>query len=577
MFFPLTALADDVIYDKELGDNEDYFFMRGVSTKDGGYAALAVENTFNDSGGNNSGPKKTAKSSNELEPSPSDSEDNTNYLYIIKYSKNGEQQWVNRYSMPDEPWGCNEYSGLSSVCRNFQEAEFLGFAELDNGNLMVVSNYFRLLISDTGTLISTLSMDSKFYNYVGFRCNSEGEGTACVAIGENGVNSESDNTEKLLGMIFTINEDGSIGKTFQIPCLQVVISEDAPSVGVPVSFFKNNDDNYVMETVEGIIPWLYILDGNLNRISKVPVLIRNSSINIIQQVGDIYWITGQYSNNDYFGAYIKYAGPYAMSKTSYVTYNPEINNVLQEKVISEALIDINNEISDDTKAILIKNMALGVLGLLDGFRDGKYVSAFDINFAYREAVNSNERSTVNYDFNFIRMDSTLDEIYNYQLASGQTQNDDVLLGGLFTSVLRLTDGADVILTNVGRDGGIRGRHVKIAKKNTVSAVIENKDDVTFEKSVYEPGDVVKIQLKQKDGYYVDKVIVRDENGNEIEYDKKNQTFIMPDSDVTVEVQYREIKQVKTGIFLTTILSLLAIGTVSFSTFRYFKKQKPIGM
>lgn len=82
-----------------------------------------------------------------------------------------------------------------------------------------------------------------------------------------------------------------------------------------------------------------------------------------------------------------------------------------------------------------------------------------------------------------------------------------------------------------------------------------------------------VLLRQKDGYYVDKVIVRDESGKIIPVDMKNQTFVMPTSDVTVEVQYKKIGQVKTGIITSILLSVGAIVLLGLSSMKYFKKQK----
>ncbi len=565
-FIPTKSLALDATYDKKMGSSSDnYIAMRGVATKDGGYAVLAFRN--------NSSNGRIAI--------------DDGLIYIIKYSADGEELWVKNYSVPTPPEDCYDYWDSYNQqnvqqCNSLRSSMLFGFTELDNGNLILISNYYKMVFSDNGTLISPQNMTEDFYNYMGFRCDNEGEGTVCVAIGGNTFNGDRNNSqEKLWGRIFKVNEDGSIDKTYQIPSLQIIISENAPSVGVPVSIFRNNDGNYVMETIEGIIPWIYVFDSNLNQISKTPVIIRNSSINIIQQVGDIYWIAGQFSNNDYFGAYIKYAGQFSLSKTSYVTFNQELNNVLNEKIITEAQIDIQEieeqgKVDEQTADLLAKSGALGIIGLFDGFRDGKYISTFDANFT-NLINNSSSNSMINYDFSFMRLDSNLEEIDRYEIVKGISQNEgSVLEGGMFSSILRLSDGSDVVLTNIMSDGSINARHIKFGKKNVVLPTTTSSDDVILEKNVYEPGDVVKVQLRQKDGYYVDKIIVRDATGKIIDVGADN-TFIMPDSDVTIDVQYKKIEQVKTGVVLSTLLSLLALGFVGFTTVKYFKQKRPIGM
>ncbi|MBQ6323497.1 MAG: hypothetical protein IJI22_01555 [Bacilli bacterium] len=572
---PFKVFAIEPVYDKVEWEDTEHIFLRATATSDGGYAVIVVPKDFLSSS-SYTGDRK--------------------YIDINKYSSNGENLWSNRFFLPEQPEDCSNYHWQynpqtgrdEQVCDKVDSTPLMGFTELDNGRLIVVSNYFRLLIASDGTLISIDDMGSQYYDYKAFRCENEGEGTACAAIGGdkttifNIFNGNNVRNERVKGRIFTLADDGSISNTFDIPCLPIVVADNATSIGVPVSIFKNEDDNYVVETIESVIPWVYVFDKNLRQISKKPVLIRNSSIKILEQIGDIYWINGQFNNGNYFGAYIKYNANLANSKVSYVTFNSAMNDVVNERVFADAFIDIlaiqqSGRPNEEVMNALLEGAMAGVVGIFDGFRDGKYISLFDTetNLPY----DLNDISQVDFNADFLRLDSSLNEFDRYNLISvpkgGMSEQifNESLIRLMFSSIVRLEDGADVVVLNVNQNGVPATRHIKFGKQFTVSAVPQNVSDVTFTSSVYEPGDVVTVQLRQRDGYYIDKVIVRDGTGKIIDFNQKNHTFIMPDSDVTVEVQYKKINQVGTGALLTTILSLLALGGAGYSVFRFFKKQQ----
>ena len=108
----------------------------------------------------------------------------------------------------------------------------------------------------------------------------------------------------------------------------------------------------------------------------------------------------------------------------------------------------------------------------------------------------------------------------------------------------------------------------ITKFTYPKRVIEsNSDDVEVVTGSY-PGKNVTLTPKEKAGYYVKRIIVRDSTGKEIEVSSDN-TFVMPDDDVTIEVIYekRETETIinpdtaSTISIVLVIMSILVLGTI----------------
>ncbi len=108
----------------------------------------------------------------------------------------------------------------------------------------------------------------------------------------------------------------------------------------------------------------------------------------------------------------------------------------------------------------------------------------------------------------------------------------------------------------------------ITKFTYPKKVIESKNnDVEVLDYTY-PGKVVTLKPKEKAGYFVKRVIVRDSSGKEIEVSNNN-TFVMPDDDVSIEVIYekRETEPVinpdtaSTISVILVLVSIVVFGTV----------------
>lgn len=108
----------------------------------------------------------------------------------------------------------------------------------------------------------------------------------------------------------------------------------------------------------------------------------------------------------------------------------------------------------------------------------------------------------------------------------------------------------------------------ITKFTYPKKVIESKNnDVEVLDYTY-PGKVVTLKPKEKAGYFVKRVIVRDSSGKEIEVSNDN-TFVMPDDDVSIEVIY-EKRETEPAInpdtastisVILVLVSIVVFGTV----------------
>ncbi len=103
----------------------------------------------------------------------------------------------------------------------------------------------------------------------------------------------------------------------------------------------------------------------------------------------------------------------------------------------------------------------------------------------------------------------------------------------------------------------------ITKFTYPKKVIESKNsDVEVISDAY-PGKTVTVKTKEKTGYVVKRVIVRDSSGKEIEVSDDG-TFVMPDDDVSIEVVYEKkvesiITNPKTSSALCVALAIISIS------------------
>lgn len=90
----------------------------------------------------------------------------------------------------------------------------------------------------------------------------------------------------------------------------------------------------------------------------------------------------------------------------------------------------------------------------------------------------------------------------------------------------------------------------------------NSDDVEIVTDAY-PGKTVTVKVKEKTGYVVKRIVIKDSSGVEIEVSDDG-TFVMPDDDVSIEVIYEKkaeniITNPKTSSALCIALAIISIS------------------
>ena len=96
----------------------------------------------------------------------------------------------------------------------------------------------------------------------------------------------------------------------------------------------------------------------------------------------------------------------------------------------------------------------------------------------------------------------------------------------------------------------------VAKEEADGGTISVKTDAY-------PGEIVKVKVAVKEGYTLARIIVKDENGKEIEVNSDG-TFLMPDGKVTVSAIYKRLSNPDTmsaAYMVLGIVLLIAVGSL----------------
>ena len=179
-----------------------------------------------------------------------------------------------------------------------------------------------------------------------------------------------------------------------------------------------------------------------------------------------------------------------------------------------------------------------------------------------------------YDYNFVKKNE-----FDLSLLKKDEQiNLEARPGRFFYNILPTKDGF-ILLTDVQSPNGIdeEGRQnscFAMQKYSFLYNVETKKNDngtVSVDKNSLKNGEIVTYNVKAKEGYKLDKVIVTDEYGNSIEI--KDSTFTMPSSNVIVEAVF-VVDNPNTGVFISIGASLLfIIATVGIVVLNRTKVQK----
>ena len=85
----------------------------------------------------------------------------------------------------------------------------------------------------------------------------------------------------------------------------------------------------------------------------------------------------------------------------------------------------------------------------------------------------------------------------------------------------------------------KGEHVVIeSKKHTITLINDGKHGTVTVVAKEMSGESVTITVTPDNGYMLDTIEVKDANGNEVELDEDDMSFIMPDSNVTITVTWK---------------------------------------
>ena len=133
--------------------------------------------------------------------------------------------------------------------------------------------------------------------------------------------------------------------------------------------------------------------------------------------------------------------------------------------------------------------------------------------------------------------------YVVQAAAGITAYNDQTLAAAYTSqsIVVVQPGTDPVNPNPGGGGGgggSSGYSISVPSSSSIKG-----GSITVSPRSADKGDTVTITVKPDDGYELNKLIVTDAKGNELELTNKGNgkyTFSMPGSSVKIQVSFKEI-------------------------------------
>ena len=75
-----------------------------------------------------------------------------------------------------------------------------------------------------------------------------------------------------------------------------------------------------------------------------------------------------------------------------------------------------------------------------------------------------------------------------------------------------------------------------------------------------PGEIVPIEIKTEEGYVLERIVVTDKDGNELEV--TNNSFVMPEGEVLVKATFKRLTNPETSAIGYTIVLILLIGSIA---------------
>lgn len=283
--------------------------------------------------------------------------------------------------------------------------------------------------------------------------------------------------------------------------------------------------------------------------------------------GKLIW-KKRYRNSDYiryskssFGDLIKYSIYRGEHGSLYI----DVTNTTQNKNI------FNENFYNQSEANLVLNGEDTIIFLSSEGFDGKYAKFLRFNKSGEKIVEKEILPTVHITSSiaYKNIISNYDGIF---LGAYDSNSNNYVMGvdcdGNLIWKHLISYSAHNINESYDETGEFNGYIVtgydKVNKKGYITKftypkkVIESKSsDVEVISDAY-PGKTVTVKAKEKTGYVVKRIVVKDSSGKEIEVGSDG-TFIMPDDDVSVEVIYEK----KAENIITNPDTVSAIGAVLF--------------
>lgn len=311
-------------------------------------------------------------------------------------------------------------------------------------------------------------------------------------------------------------------------------------------FIIFNTESLDIDIEPGYYIMKYDLDGNVILKKKIKVNFYGQGYSYVKN-----------SNNDY----IRYHTNFSMNFWRYY-----INNISKNERVGE----LSFNMSGYGSALIINESTNSDFIIYDGISFNKYTllgekistKKLDISLGPYSTINS-KTILGNYDGFIVASGDSPDNIGIFKFDYDGNLLWKHLLSYLAYGIDESYDSAGefngYIVTGYDSDN----KKGYITKFTYPKKVIESKNsDVEVISDAY-PGKTVTVKAKEKTGYVVKKVIVRDSSGKEIEVSNDG-TFVMPDDDVSIEVVYEKkvesiITNPKTSSALCVALAIISLS------------------
>lgn len=276
---------------------------------------------------------------------------------------------------------------------------------------------------------------------------------------------------------------------------------------------------------------------------------------------------------------------YVKNNSEWYTLSDENEIILSDKVpVSE-----NNDANEENKiaAELMKKYSNYYVDYIELDKSGYIVRFYDENDNYRygyfdknlNLVFSSSYSFYITDYYFLSFDDDTGLVKLYD-RSGEYSGDIILPDGAHINYILYSDKNNfvfigILFSNSKSSKICQGYNyiMYYYKGNNIKTKNDGNGDVVSNKDKAAVGEEVYITIRPNEGYYLKSLTVIDEDGNEIEVvDNK---FIMPNSDVAIEVTFEKIEENPdtADIIFISIVALVACGVVYFVNRKKIKSIK----